>query len=60
MGLHIKHKHAQLEKKNHVTNTRCKQNPDVGTQTSKCVSPHAHEIVTIIGQGAQAPLQEQI
>lgn len=28
------------------------------TLTSKCVSPHEHEIVTISGQGAQAPLQE--
>jgi len=27
--------------------------------TSNRVSPHAHEIVTIIGQGAQGPLQEQ-
>jgi len=36
--------------------TRCKQNPD----TSKCVSPHAQAIVTIIGQGAQGPLQEKI
>lgn len=34
--------------------------PDSQTQTSKCVSPHAHEIVTIIGHGAQGPLQEQI
>lgn len=28
-------------------------------RTSKCVSPHAQEIVTITGQGAQGPLQEQ-
>lgn len=29
------------------------------TITSKCVSPQAHEIVTIKGQGAHAPLQQQ-
>lgn len=34
--------------------------PNSQSQTSKCVSPHAHEIVTIIGHGAQGPLQEQI
>lgn len=27
--------------------------------TSKCVVPHEHEIETINGQGAQAPLQEK-
>lgn len=28
-------------------------------RTSKCVSPHAHDIVTITGQGAQEPLQQK-
>lgn len=27
--------------------------------TSNCVSPHEHEILTINGQGAQAPLHEK-